>query len=251
VAFSWFVYTPLSAKEALAVEDRLRAVVGALIASRPALAKVGQEWGDVTVEEALPSADDVAELSDAFGRPVSDDVLDRLDTCRSSLCVERNGVHDLDPLQVSLLRWLIDNLGPCLVDWGDMNIVLSEDVLTDIDEYPSAGNLDGTGPIPADPAAAPAADAPVGDVSVGVERATETGQAIEAVSEDPFLRRRFMRLVESYPQWVKTYVKILEERGPVGDAVVSKELGVAVDKLDPHLQKLHDEALDLADEADE
>lgn len=251
MAFSWYVYTPLEPKEALALEDRLRERLDALFRARPTLVPKGPAWGDVTVEEAVPSADDVAELSEAYGREVSDEVLDRLDGCRSALSVERNGVRELDPLQVSILRYLLEQVPNCLVDWGDMQIVLAEDILVDVDEYASAGNLNNLSGVydPAPTESAPEA-APV--ETEGLVRATETETALETITADPFLRRRFeRRLEDDYPEFVEKYVASLEARGPVGDEAAATELGVGREALDPMLAKLRDMAVGLAEEADE
>ena len=252
MAFSWLVYTSLSAKKALELEKRLSLALEELLASRKDLVKKGGEWGEVTVEDAVPSSDDVAELSEAYGRDVSEDVLDRLDECRSALSVDRNGVSDIDPLQVSILRWILHEVGPCLIDWGDFQIVRSEDVAADMANYQSAGPLGGIGGDEPPPAveAAPG-EAPAAPSQEGLERAAETTHAIDAVKEDPFLKRRFLRTLEKYPEFVKNYVKILGERGAIPDATAAQELGVPVAKLAPHLEKLHDETLDLADEADD
>jgi len=129
-----------------------------------------------------------------------------------------------------------------------MQIVLSEDILTDVDEYPDAGPLDGT-PAPAVSADDPQGDAPPDDK--GLERASKTAEAMDAIGGDPFLRRRFARLLEKFPDFVQSYAKLLGDSGPAGDAAMAKQLGVTVDKLEPHLQKLHEEALDLADEAED
>ncbi len=225
----------------------------ALFAARPGLVRKPEDWGDITVEDAVPNGDDVAELSDAYGRDVSDEVLDRLDECRSALSVERNGVQDLDGIQVSILRYLIEHAGPCLVDWGDMQIVLSEDILQEIGEYPSVGDLGNPGePAPEpEPVTETAELTEEGPNAVGFARAAETEKAIDAVSEDPFLQRRFVRLLEKYPDYVKSYVALLSERGALGDKAAAKKLGVPLKKLEPELQKLHDFALELADEVDD
>ena len=176
-------------------------------------------------------------------------VLDRLEGCRTAFSVERIGASELDPLQVSILRFLISQVGPCLVDWGDMQIVLSEDVLLEIDEYPSAGALGEPGaPAKTKPGKgkkAQEAEPP------GLSRSTEIEAALEAVTGDPFLRRRFVTLIESFPDFVERYVALIEGRGAMGDAAAAKELGMDVEKLAPQLSKLHKKMTELASEADE
>lgn len=251
MSFSWFVYTSLTPKAALAVEDRLRAAIDELVERDPTLLHRGQAWGDVTVGEAVPSADDVAELSEAYDREVPEEVLDRLDACKSALEIERNGVSDLDPLQVSILRWIIHEVPICLVDWGDFQIVRSEEVLADLATFVSAGALGGIGgdgPVAVTIAPEPVEEAPPDD---SIDRATATSQAIEAITEDPFLKRRFARALEKYPQFVKSYVKLLAAQGPIGDAGAARELKVAIGDLAPQLEKLYEMAVELADEAAE
>lgn len=258
MAFSWFVYTTLGPRDALALEDRLRAALDDLLKAQPTLRR-GQEWGDITVEEAIPSVDDVIELSEAFGRPVSDDVLDRLETCRTAFSVERAGVHDLDALQVSILEFLLDNVGPCLIDWGDMQIVLSEDVRKELGEYTSAGSLERRNVAQPDPELTeevePATDEDLGGreptAEVGLRRSAATERAIAAVAEDPFLSRKFVRALEQLPDFVQRYAEIIGEKGAMADARAAEVLGMSRDELEPGLKKLHDVATGLAEDLEE
>ena len=248
MSFSWFVYTPLSPKEALVVEERLRAAIDALLESKPALVRPGVDWGEITVGDAVPSADDVAEIAEAYDRDVSEDMLDRLDACQSALEVERNGVDELDPLQVSILEWLLDNLPPCLVDWGDFQIVPSEVVRGDLADFPSAGSLGGSG-ADAQPrtAVGPVEKARAPDL----ERSEATLSAMTLLSGDADLQRRFLKLLEKYPEYVKNYVKLVEARGALTDEKAADHLSVPVDKLAKQLDKLHGMATGLAEEAAE
>jgi hypothetical protein len=249
LAFSWIVYTTLAPRDALVVEEKLREGIDALLKARPGLARKGGEWGDVTVEEAVPSADDVAELADAYDREVSEEVLDRLDVCKSAFSVERAGVRDIDPLQVSILRFLLDQCGPCLVDWGDMQIVLSEDVEAELSSYASAGDLRHPPAPEAAPAAKPEAAAPASEA--GLERSTATENAMEAIASDPFLDKRFKRALAAFPDFVRAYVDRVGSKGALGDAAAAKELGVTLEKLEPQLKKLHETATGLAAEAED
>lgn len=248
MAFSWYVYSKLSPREALKLEESLRAEVEKLLEAQPHLVKKKGQWGDIAVEDAVPTADDVEELSEAYGRDVEEEVLDRLDECRSAINVERAGVRDLDPLQVSILQFLLQRCGKCLVDWGDMQIVRSEEVIKDLGTYESAGVL---GDPSSQPVVVTAPPAPERVSEPGLSRSTATERALEALHEDPFLDRRLMRALEKYPEFVQRYVKLLDERGALGDAAAAKELGVEVAALGPELQKLHDFTTDLAKKKDE
>jgi hypothetical protein len=243
LAFSWFVYTTLSTRDAQTLEEGMREALDQLLRERPGLIR-GAEWGDVNVEADLPAVDDVVELSEAYDRPVSDEVLDRLESCRSAISVERAQVSDLDPLQVSILQYLVERAGPCLVDWGDMQIVLSEDVLTEIAEYPSAGRLGE--PYAGTPAGAERAQRPLGPVA-GLDRAAQTERAIELVSEKPFKQRRYLRMLEKLPEFAQNYVRMLSESGAVGDVEAAAKLGVTREELEPALAKLHKVTTGLAD----
>ncbi len=245
--FSWYVYSKLSRREAQKLEVAVRAEVEKLLKARPGLVKKKGQWGDITIEDGVPTADDVEELSEAFGRDVDEEVLDRLDECRSAINVERSGVHELDPLQVSILQYLVQRCGKCLVDWGDFQIVRSEEVLGDLASYESAGVL-GEAVAASAPSEAPV---PVSTEEAGLSRSTLTERALESVHEDPFLDRRLERALDAYPEFVRRYVKLLDERGALGDATAAAELGVAVGVLTPELQKLHDLTVDLAKQADE
>lgn len=245
MAFSWYLYSRLSLREAKAVDQRLKTAIDGLLDSRPGLVRKGQRWGETGVEGGVPSADDVAELAEAYDRVVSDEVLDRLDQCHSAFHIDRVGVNDLDPLQVSILRWLIAQVGPCVIDWGDQNVVLSEDVLTEVDDYPDAGDL-------ATPTPAPAPTRGTGsNTPSDVARAEATVAALETVHEDPFLDRRLMKLLDSYPEWVKHYVKLLDEEGAVSDAVAAAELGVPPEQMAKSLDELRAATTKLAKEANE
>lgn len=250
MSFSWFVYSPLSEKEAQVVEEKLRTAIDALIEARPSLVRPGGDWGEITVGDAVPSADDVAEIAEAYDRDVSEDMLDRLDACKSALEIERNGVDELDPLQVSILQWLIENLPPCLIDWGDFQIVSSEVVKDDLSDFPSAGPLGDPG------AEAPVArrsskEEVVDEEAPDLERSEETVSAMALVSGDPSLQRRFAKLLEKYPEYVKNYVKLVELRGALTDEKAADQLSVPVGKLAKQLDKLHVMVTGLAEEAAE
>ncbi len=251
VSFNWYVYSTLSKKQALAVEDRLNEALERLFEAQPALAgKRVEDWGELTVEEAVPSADDAAELGEAYGRSVSEEVLDRLDACRTAFAVERHGVNELDALQVSVLRFLIDAVGPCVVDWGDLQIVLSEDVLEELDEYADAGEL-GSGGAPRAPRPAKAEAETSEEASVGLGRSEETEAALEKIASDPFISKRLVRALAGYPDFVQAYVEALRRKGPVSDAAAAKAHGVSVDDLEPELVRFHRFVLELADEIED
>lgn len=251
MSFSWFVYSPLSETDAVAVEERLRVAIDALLEARPSLVRPGGDWGEITVGDAVPSADDVAEIAEAYDRDVSEDMLDRLDACRSALEIERNGADELDPLQVSILQWLLENLPPCLVDWGDFQIVSSEVVAKDLSDFPSAGSLSAPGeaaPVGRRPSRdEPSDEEPAADL----ERSEATVEALGILSADPFLQRRFDKLLEKYPEYVKNYVKLVVLRGALTDEKAADQLSVPVGKLAKQLDKLHGMATGLAEEADE
>ncbi len=252
VSFSWYLYSNLSKKQASALEERARDAIDRVLEARPdLLGRKKGSWGDITVEEAVPSADDAAELGEAYGRVVSDEVLDRLDDCRTSISVERDGVNELDPLQVSLLRFLLDSTGPALVDWGDLQIVRSEDVLDELDDFDDAGDLATGLPRPARPRAASAsvgAEPTSAADSSGVDRAREVITALETIATDPFVAKRLARGWPSYPEFVRRWVTALQQRGPVADAAAVRELGVDADEFESAAHRFSRFVLELADE---
>lgn len=250
MAFSWLVYSPLSTKAALALEERLRPEIDKLLERVPTLKKKGA-WGEITVSADVPAVDDVLDLAEAYDRDLPEEVLERLEACKSSIEIERNGVNDLDPLQVSLLRWLIAEIGPCLIDWGDFQIVTSEGVAGDLEGFESAGVIGDADAAPK-PAPKPKAKAPKAEEStVGLERSQELEAAIAQISQDPFLLKRYRKTLEKYPEFIRAYVIILQTDGALSDPAACKRLGVTQDKLSAGIVKLHDMTLDLVEEAED
>ncbi|MCP4446504.1 MAG: hypothetical protein GY811_14330 [Myxococcales bacterium] len=97
------------------------------------------EWGEFFLGGWVPSVTDAAEMiwdDEGAGQACADSpkakkILERLGTIRSAITIERPGNIDIDRMQVSILRFLVERAGPALVQFVDA-LELSEPVITDM-----------------------------------------------------------------------------------------------------------------------
>jgi hypothetical protein len=109
------------------------------------------QWGEFFVGGEAPSPGDAASMVyDADGvvapvdSPRTTEVLERLGQIKSAITIERPGNIDVDKMQVSILRFLLEGMGEGLVQLVDV-IELSEVILEEVsqrDGAPGFGDAD-------------------------------------------------------------------------------------------------------------
>jgi hypothetical protein len=234
MSWTWFIYSPLSMNEVLAVQSDLEQALEAWVEERgeEAAEELMETCGEVGPGMPVPSSDDVIRYNENFRQTVDPDVLKRLATCRTSLAIDRireSGVEH--PLQVSVLRFLVERLGACLVDWGDHQIALSERVLDDLKKHRSRGRLGATRQRERKPIRQ-RKERP------GEVRSLRIYNAIERCSSDPDLSIDLRRLLPSMTAIQTAYLRLLETAGVMDDRRAAAELKVGADELNAGLEDL-------------
>lgn len=139
----YVVMSPLPPAELEEVERRCRKLVAAH-------ADTGDEWGEFYLGGMIPSPEEAADMvwlpGDRGVAPRDSAetrrVLDRLATIRSAITIERPGYLDIDRMQVSILRYLIEHAGAGLVLLVDA-LELSESVLEDLASKQGVDDFEG------------------------------------------------------------------------------------------------------------
>jgi hypothetical protein len=242
MSWTWFIYSPLSMNEVLAVQSDLDHALEAWAEERgdEGAEELMETCGEVGPGGAVPSCDEVVRYNENFRLPVDRDVLNRLSTCRTSLAIDRirqSGVEH--PLQVSILRFLVERLGACLVDWGDHQIAVSERVLDDLKKYRSRGRLGATAEKERKPTRRR-------KERRGEVRSLRIYNAIERCSNDPDLSIDLRRLLPSMGAIQTAYLHLLETAGVMDDNRAAAELKVGLDELNAALEDLDAKVGNLA-----
>jgi hypothetical protein len=238
MSWTWFIYTPLPTKEVLAVVAELDLVLAEWVDDRgeEAACELAETCGEVVpggpAADGPPSADDVVRINATFGHTVDPLVLERLQACRSSLAVDRiHGSGVEHPLQVSILRFLVQRVGACLVDWGDHQIALGERVLADLEKLKSRGRLGADPGMPRKPIRRR-------KPKPGEVRSLNLFGMVEHCAADPDLALDLRRLLPALSPAQLAYLRLLETAGAMDDKRTAAELSLGEDALNEALLDL-------------
>ena len=217
MSWSWYLYTTRAPPEVFAADRELDA----------ALARYQDDHddGDDYYAQtgpggsAPPSAEDVIARYREYRKVAPPDVLARIVHCRATLAFDYVG--DESPLQVSILRFCLERLAPCVFDWGGYELELGETVLARLAKRRSRGPL-GEASAPDKPKrpVKPRREKP------GEVRAIRIVGALEAARADAALAHDLARALSRLSEPARKYVKLLAEDGAMSDAVAAKRLAV-------------------------
>jgi hypothetical protein len=231
--------------DVMGVQADLEQLLDAWVEERgeQAAEELAETCGEVGPGGPVPSVDDVVRYNAGFGKTVDAEVLRRLATCRATLAIDPirdSGVEH--PLQVSILRFLVERLGAsggCLVDWGDHQIALGERVLDDLKSRRSRGRLGADAPEKARKPVRRRKERP------GEVRSLRIFAAVERCAADPDLSIDLRRLLSASDLQAR-YLRLLENAGAMEDARAASELSVGADELAAALEDLDAKLRDLA-----
>jgi hypothetical protein len=120
----WFILSPHPHRHLAALEGACDRAVDAYLEENP---DCEDTFGEVSAINAVPTEE---ELKRALGKKKgAAAVLARFEGCRASLGIERPGSLDDDPLQVSILGFLLEHAGEAIVLLDDHVPQLAETVL--------------------------------------------------------------------------------------------------------------------------
>jgi hypothetical protein len=173
---------------------------------------------------APPTTEQVAALHARFGRHLDRDVLERLVACRATVSFDYvRDDPEWSPMQVSSLRFWLDRLAPCVMDWGggELSFELGEHVLARLKKMRSCGALGG---------AAPAKRRTVRRRAEkpGEVRAVRILEYFDQARADPGSALDLQRALGSLSEHAQRYVELLVQEGARPDSASARELGLSV-----------------------
>jgi hypothetical protein len=221
MSWSWYVYTARAPSEVIEVECELEAALAAFF-----------EDHDIDDDYAEPAAggfppprpDDVVAHRAQLREVVSPTLLERLSACRATFSFDHvRSEPDESPLQVSILKFCLERLAPCVMDWGDLSLELGEVVLGRLSRMRSRGRL---GPAPA-PKARPIKRRVEKPGEVRAVRILEKlDHASEQVDEHPEVALDLRSAIATLSTTAQAYLALLLEEGALADAAAQKRLGL-------------------------
>jgi hypothetical protein len=220
MSWSWYVYTARAPSEVIEVGGELDAALASFFDDHD----VDEDYAEPAAGGfPPPTPDDVVAHRAQFREVVSPTLLERLGTCRATFsfdCVRSE--PDESPLQVSILKFCLERLAPCVIDWGDLSLELGETALGRLSRMRSRGRL---GPAPARKAR------PIkrrvekpGEVRA-VRILEKLDHAAEQVEEHPEAALDLRSAVATLSENAQAYLALLLEEGALPDAAAQKRLG--------------------------
>ncbi len=139
VSWSWYLYTTLPPREALRVDAEYLTALEQYLAEHDDDDELAQAGAG---GPPPPKPDDVATYRARFREELDPAILARLAECRATISFDYvRGEATDSPLQVSVLRFFLERLGPCVFDWGDLSLELGEVALARLSQAKSCGPL--------------------------------------------------------------------------------------------------------------
>ncbi|MBN2497758.1 MAG: hypothetical protein JXR96_24400 [Deltaproteobacteria bacterium] len=155
MSVEYIVYSQLPAKELERVIARCEERIDAWSELRM---DYDDRWGEISLSGDIPTEAQAREMiwpeeDEAEADPARvEAILARLPAMKSAICIDRPGDFETNPMQVSILRFLVEHAGEGLVQLVD-SLVTSEAFLEELDDYV---DVDGS----VEPDEAPAAKPP-------------------------------------------------------------------------------------------
>jgi hypothetical protein len=217
---AWQILTPLTIDETSALERGVDAAIDAFLTEHP---ETTDTYGEVSAVDGVPSADELP------GAKLAKATLEKLKRCQSSIFIESPGDLDDDPLQVAILRWLVERAGDCLVSLGAPPYLTLAQLEKRLAKLPVAEDFDA---IAAEALSADEDDRPRTGRKT-MSRAERILAVLEAAEDNADLKLDLRAAIGRAPERVRQYGLTLVELGPVDDARAAKELGLSTAELEP------------------
>lgn len=232
---TFFLYSPLSPQEARELAERCMRAIEDYLAEHP---DTDEEWAEVEAGGALPRPEDVIAAYQKYRLPLEGEVLTRLEACRSALTLDRPR-FPYSPLQVSILRFLLERLGDGLCLLNDYPLRPAEGFAAELRREKAARGFGGDAPPPRARPVKKRAARP------GEVRALRIHRVLRLAASDPELAIDVRDALRGLPTASHRYAALLLEEGAMADREACKSLGwsdrqlpEAADPLDAALSKL-------------
>jgi hypothetical protein len=215
---SWdlHLYTTRTPSEVIAVHAQLDDVLASFT-----------EDGDIDDEVVLepgpgggppPTPDEATAECTSCGESVVVDVLQRLGQCRSTYQLRKPPSPDESPLQVSVVRFLLEQLAPCILRW-DAGFELGESALKRLAVVHSRGRFRPATP-PKTRTVKPRREKP------GEGRAARLVQKLDVAATDPDTALDLRACLATLSADARRYVELLSEDGAMADAAAKRRLNL-------------------------
>lgn len=126
---TWFIYSPLAPQQMRSLEEECDSAIEEYLEEHP---DCDDQFGEILAGGALPAPEEVRRAYGHYRLPLAPAILDRLGRCRSVMTIDRPGDLDVDALQVSALRFLLERAGEALVMRNDYPLEPAEELLAEI-----------------------------------------------------------------------------------------------------------------------
>jgi hypothetical protein len=255
-SLTWTLLSPLG-------QDELRAIADEAVAALAPFEDDADSLGDILRQAQRPPVKAIMAAYAKFGTPLDESVLKRLEKCESVLVIEDPADLDRDPLQVAVLRYLVDRMGKGFVLFNDFPLVETELVISELKKKKTVKDF---APVPSakkpaakkkstkapaksaksdddgeEPAAAPVAKGGRAE-RPGELRAIRILRTLEAVGDNRDLAIDMRDMFRQLPVLSQRYAAFLIDEGVVDDVTAAKELGVSAADLANAIETL-DEGL--------
>ncbi len=233
MAWTYYIYSSLTVERIQELESKYSEAFSNFLEKHPELADTDESTGMVFVGSLVPSVDEVVAANAEFEISIHSTILDRLKDCRSVIEIENPVSPESSRLQVTTLRFLLENSDKAIMDWGDYQLQLSEKALAKIKGLDSFGEM-GASSSGSKAPAAPVKEAP------GEFRAKHIVHLFHMAEENHELAIDLQKMITRQPEPIQKYLAHLFSHGPMGDAEAAKGLAIpakTLTSLMPALEK--------------
>jgi hypothetical protein len=221
VSWSWYLYTTRPPADVVAVDASYQAALEEYLDEH----EVNDDFAEAGAGgKAPPTAEEVAELAARFRKQTARDVLERLAACRATVSFDYvRDDPEWSPMQVSSLRFWLERLAPCVMDWGggELSFELGEHVLARLKKMRSCGALGGAAPVKRRTVRR-RAEKP------GEVRAIRILECFDQARADPGSALDLQRALGSLSEHAQRYVELLVQEGARPDTATARALGLSV-----------------------
>jgi hypothetical protein len=214
---SYLLLSPLSPKEMLELEQRVQRALEEYLEEHP---ECEDERGEMSAGGQIPRPEEVVEAYRRYRLELHPGVLERLSRCRSAFSIDRPGdIETAGGLQVSILRFLLEQAGEGMVLLNDYPFESCEHLLARLRKKPGARGFGGR-------AEAKKRKIAQREAKPGEVRALGILRTLERAMSDVRVGIDVKSTLHSVSEGARRYGALLLEEGAVTDAKAAKILGL-------------------------
>jgi hypothetical protein len=215
----WRVFSSIAFEKMSELEEACDRLVDAYLLRHPGSKDT---FGELSASKGAPKEKDARAAYEEAGIAFPPEMKAALKGLKSTLVIDRPGDLDRDPLQVSVLGFVLSHAGNALVAFDAAPFRSADEVIVELAKKKRAAGFGEEAPPKVDRAA---------DRGEG-ERAAESVRQIletfEAAEHNLDLQIDLKRILGASSTTVKRYVTLLVSQGAVDDAQAARSLGVPI-----------------------